>query len=149
MFPRTTELQQIHKVEVSPAGARPPSVDGGWGAAGIGPKSDSWKDWLISIFAGSRAVIQRADGKLCNKDGGRDWRGRRKGRGFSAERDRGIYSDTLSGCFVLRLRPQQDFCRARVSILPSALEWVIKQGADERSPLLCSVPLPVSVSDLL
>lgn len=36
-----------------------------------------------------------------------------------------------------------------LAILPSALVRVIKQGAYERSPLLCSVSLPVSVSDLL
>lgn len=29
------------------------------------------------------------------------------------ERDRGILSDRLSGCFVFLLRPQQDICRAR------------------------------------
>ena len=95
MLPRTTELQQTHKVEVFPAGARPPSVGGGRGAAGIGPKSDSCKDWLISIFAGSRAVIQRADGKLCNEDGGgRDWRGTKKGekRFFSRERQRDLFT---------------------------------------------------------
>lgn len=56
--------------------------------------------------------------------------------------DRGVYSDSLSRCFV---------CAAGLllgsAILSSA--FVIEQGAYEASPLLCSASPPVPVSDLL
>lgn len=95
----------------------------GWRVRGgeIGPKSDSWQDWLISIFAGSRAVIQRADGKLCNKDGG-DWKGRKWERIFrerSWERQRDLFRYIVR-VFCFRPRPQQDCCLFCVSIMPSA-----------------------------
>lgn len=152
MFLCTTEQQQqTHQVEVFPAGDRPPSADRG--ALGIGPKSDSCKDWLVSIFAGSPTVIQRADGKLCKEEEG-GWRGR-KGREFSIEKPTEgfiqidcqdvLFSTEGTAGLVL------GFCVP--AILPSARSCVcvcvIKQGAYERSPLLCSLSLPVSVSDLL
>lgn len=59
-----------------------------------------------------------------------------------AVNDRGVYTDSLSQCFV---------CAAGhllgSAILSSAL--VIEQGAYETSPLLCSASPPVPVSDLL
>lgn len=124
MLPRTTELQQIHKVEVFPAGARPPSVDRGWGAVWIGPKSDSQKDWLISIFAGSRAVIPRADGKLCNKEGG-DWS--RRTWDFQRETEGFIQIDHQNVCF--QWRTQQGFCCSHVYrsfCLQHLCEWLNK-----------------------
>lgn len=48
-----------------PAGVRPPSVDRIWGSQWVLGLNQVCKGWLISIFVGSQAVIQRADGKLC------------------------------------------------------------------------------------
>lgn len=87
---------------------------------------------------GSQAVIQRADGKLCSKKGG-DLGGKKTGE-RKAENDKGIYSDRLSGCFVFG-------CAGRSAL--STNVCVIKQGAYVRSPLVCSLSLLVSVSDLL
>lgn len=123
MLPCTTELQRIHKVEVFPAGARPPSVDRGWGAAEIGPKSDSWNCWLISIFAGSRAVIRRADGKLCNEEGTKTKAVFREG---SWEWQRDLFR-WMVRMFCFQLRAQQDYCWARVCrpfCLQHLCEWL-------------------------
>ena len=67
------------------------------------------------------------------------WAERKKGE-RRAENDKGIYSDGASGCFV--------FGSAGRSALSTNV-CVIKQGAYERSPLLCGLSLLVSVSDLL
>lgn len=117
MFPCSTELLEMHKVEAFPAGAGPPSVDRGQEAVGTGPKSDSWKDWLISIFAGSQAVIQRADGKLYNKEGG-DWRGSKRGN-FQRDEPRiteGFVQTVRLDAFVLGWGHGRT-CRARVCLL--------------------------------
>lgn len=74
---------------------------GSGGALEIGPKSDSWKEWLISIFTGPQAVIQRADGTLYNRNGGKEKREIffREGKLRKSE---GFIQIHCRGCFVFR-----------------------------------------------
>lgn len=62
--------------------------------------------------------------KLCNEDGG-DWMGKKNEKNSQGEKLRKTDRDLfryIVGVFCFWLRPQQDFCWARVSVLPPALE---------------------------
>lgn len=93
-------------------------------AVRIGPKSDSWNDWLISIFVGSGAVIQRADGKLCNCEG-RDWSRRTVGKEFQKgrrwERQRDSFREIVGVfCFSAEATAGHLQSSCMPAILPSA-----------------------------
>lgn len=117
-------------------------------AVRIGPKSDSWNDWLISIFVGSGAVIQRADGKLCNCEG-RDWSGRTVGERISErEKMRATEGFIQRDCWGVLF-----FCWGHSRTFAELVHaghsafglhvcvCLIKQAAYERSPLLSSLSL--------